>query len=345
MLHLKQTERDQIRSELSESQNKFLNDFLKRGKKTGFANELAKSKANSDSKEDIAAEWELVDYLDAGSSWMVDSQLYCECGRKLRYQYIIRNLKTESIKKFGETHFEEHTGIPPQLANKILKGFEKIDYELDEILLKIRNNWTLSVAGLDDIPKSIAIPLDIQAHLDVNIPLLERQVNRLRGEISTLLFENQRRSPIEDLTSFNRERFNQIRTRNKELEKIVVQTTTELTKEKLEISKTDWWRAISSSSSLERDLQLGIIVYLKGKDTVIASEICKYLIDNHGAPNDRRQSGNYEIFPDVCIFLEDMVGMERIKFLKRFNGLDSLYDIVDPFLLKGQISTLSSGAK
>lgn len=68
------------------------------------------------------------------------------------------------MKKFGITHFEEHTGIPPELAKEILKGFERIDYELDEILWKLSNEWNLSKEGIEYIPANIELPADIQAH-------------------------------------------------------------------------------------------------------------------------------------------------------------------------------------
>lgn len=120
IIHLSKRERDNILQTLPDEQQHFLATFLKRGKKTAFANIMAKEKAgHSTNSEEIAEQWEFVDYIDAGPDWNARSTLYCECGRKLRYQYIVKNLKTEEIKKFGIDHFEEHTGIPGSLANKI----------------------------------------------------------------------------------------------------------------------------------------------------------------------------------------------------------------------------------
>lgn len=333
MLHFSQSKRDQIRSELSDSQNDFLDNFLKRGKKTTFANEIAKSKANSKSKENIAADWELVDYLDAGSNWNVDSQLFYECGRKLRYQYVIRNLKTEDKRKFGVTHFEEHTGISPQLANRILKGFEEIDYELDEILLKIINGWNLSHANLDDIPESIEISKDIQLHIDNKMPLLDRQINRLKNQISDLNLQKEMKNLNQGLSrGFNLKK-TQKKIGIKDRREKEPHNHDKFKKDKLAISETKWWKAIKSNADLDNRLKLGVIMYLFGKKTIVASDICDYLVEDHGAPAERRQSGYYVIFSYVCIFLEELVKLEKLNFSRRVKGIDRIYEVVDPFLL------------
>lgn len=187
MEHLTQQERDSILSSLNEKQQRFITAHLKRGRKTVFANILAKGKAGLDPIEEnsqIAEGWELIDYIDAGPGWQSNPKYFCECGRPLRYQYVLQNTQSGEIKRFGINHFQEHTGISPQLARAIVKGIESIDYEMDEILIKISMNWSLADTDIDGVPPVITIPDDIQSHLDSEIPLLDRQVKRLKQQIA-----------------------------------------------------------------------------------------------------------------------------------------------------------------
>ncbi|NLP52038.1 hypothetical protein [Bacillus sp. RO1] len=188
---LSQKERDELLGSVTDSQREYLLKFLKRGKKTLFSNLIANWKASSVEDEEVevaAASWELIDYIDAGPNWHNDS-LYCACGRQLRRQYKVSNTLTGEVKAFGIQHFQEHTQIEPELVRDIIKGFERIDYELDEVLLKMVDGWTLEAEWLPDIPMDFVFPTDIAEHLNQGIPLLERQVERLRLEIRQHLKE------------------------------------------------------------------------------------------------------------------------------------------------------------
>ncbi|UAL47992.1 hypothetical protein K7887_03220 [Sutcliffiella horikoshii] len=100
---LSQSERDSLLETLSEPQKEFIVHFMKRGKRTQFSNLIAKWKAETKSgegAEDTASNWELIDYIDAGPDWSA-AGLQCECGRKLRRQYIVSNTITGVTHKFG----------------------------------------------------------------------------------------------------------------------------------------------------------------------------------------------------------------------------------------------------
>ncbi|MGM0806839.1 MAG: hypothetical protein ACQET8_19000 [Bacillota bacterium] len=121
-------------------------------------------------------EWILEDYIDNG---FVNPETPCECGRPLRYQYIVKHKGTGTVRRFGITHFEEHTGIPPNLIKVIVNGFNFIDYELDELLYKIDTGWQLQ-NELPFIPEDHPFPKDMQLHVDANVPLLNKQVKRVK---------------------------------------------------------------------------------------------------------------------------------------------------------------------
>lgn len=82
--YLTTEERERILDTLSEEQKEFLLNDVKQRVRSKFANAVAMD------------EWELVDYVDAGR---VNPDLRCECGRSLRYQYVIKDLRTDEIKK------------------------------------------------------------------------------------------------------------------------------------------------------------------------------------------------------------------------------------------------------
>lgn len=181
------SDRDRILATMQEDQIDFLKNKMLRSKKTVFANELAKSKGihitESMTDEEIAMlleEWELVEYIDAG---YVSNELKCECGRPLRYQYVVKHSKTGDIKKFGITHFEEHTGIPPQIVKYIIRGLEQIDYEMDEILLKIDSGWNIHT-NHPNLPVDLVLPDDIKQYIELGLPLLEKHDKRLRKLIA-----------------------------------------------------------------------------------------------------------------------------------------------------------------
>ena len=62
-------------------QKQFIDEYLIRGRKTVFANVLAKGKAGGVGEteiEKVANQWELQDFIDAGPSWRENPKLFCE---------------------------------------------------------------------------------------------------------------------------------------------------------------------------------------------------------------------------------------------------------------------------
>ncbi|MGE8203864.1 hypothetical protein ACQKP0_04805 [Heyndrickxia sp. NPDC080065] len=191
-------QRNKLLSSLEENPRKFLLEKMKRGKRTVFSNELAKGKGTfSGSDQELEKEiqqWEFIDLLDGGQG---NRPYCCECGMSLRYQYIVKNLETGEIKKFGKNHFEFHTGIPSNIVKDIIKGFERIDYELDEILFKVENGWDSTIVT-KAIALKIDIPEDIQEHILLALPLLDRQMSRLHRLVREKELEIMKKSRMEN---------------------------------------------------------------------------------------------------------------------------------------------------
>lgn len=64
---------------------------------------------------------------------------YCECGRKLKYQYEIESLDNSKHHLYlGSTHFAEHAGIPVEVAQEVRTRINKIQIYMDEILYRYK---------------------------------------------------------------------------------------------------------------------------------------------------------------------------------------------------------------
>ncbi|MHA6250895.1 DUF3895 domain-containing protein [Oceanobacillus sp. CAU 1775] len=314
--YLTQTERDKLLLNLNKKQKEFFHEYLRRGRKTAFANVLARDKAagvDEASITEVAQEWEFQDFIDAGPGWRADAQLFCECGRALRYQYVVFNNQTKEVKKFGITHFEEHIGIPAHLVKEIINGIVKIDYEGDEILIKIANGWTLADEQIFEIPIDVTIPNDIQFHFDNNVPLLNRQITALKRLIADYLRDKEEERLHKERMKIKEE------TEKKKLE------VSNLRKKKLQSQIWDYELGISA------ELQAGIMVYLDSlyEPQFLASDVCDYLITYHDASNERYSSGSYKIFSHVCIFLEKLIPKGKLEFIGRRNGIDREYKLLE----------------
>lgn len=305
-------ERESLLSLLTEQQRIFILEHVKRGKKTTFANEMAKDKglvlptdASIEDIETLLDEWVLEDYIDNG---FINPETPCECGRPLRYQYIVKHKSTNETRRFGITHFEEHTGIPDEIVNAIKKGFSAIDYEMDELLSKIKSNWSLDDINLL-IPDGFIYPKEIHNHLDNHVPLLDRQIQHLRKLVSQ--FRDEREfikqevlevkkefnwdldSPIEDdQVSFEFDLFEEHETKSP-------------TKESLPIN------------NLSGPIKDKILEYLR---TVSSTRvICELLIKNNIVANHRYITGKPKIYPYVSFFLEGLLSQEKL-YLEDKNG-------------------------
>lgn len=321
MNHLSQQERDSILDSLNQKQMEFVTDHLKRGRKTVFANVLAKEKTGSVQDENnlqIAEQWELIDYIDAGPSWQQDAKYFCECGRPLRYQYIIENKELGQVKKFGITHFQEHTGISPSLAREIVKGIESIDYEMDEILIKVSNGWTLADEYIEEIPISITIPEDIKRHLDSDVPLLDRQINRLNQTIAAHFKEVDRKQREKKMLDEEEAEKQKVVLLNNVKEKLAHQLA------------RGTMISLNAKLDLDEKLQLGVMTYLYSleESLVSANVVSEDLVVYHSASDDRFSSGTLKVYPNVCVFLEYLKDEGILEFVKKVGIADRIYRIL-----------------
>ncbi|MCA0757114.1 DUF3895 domain-containing protein [Paenibacillus sp. N4] len=190
-------QRDEIMGRLTEEQRRFIHHELVRGRRTLFARQLARKKCQFIPEEaefeDIEAfieEWDYIGFTDSGE---VSPLTKCECGRSLRYQHQVMHIPTNTMRYFGIEHLQLHTGIDAKAISAIMKGFDVLDGEMNEILYKYREGWQLGQHVFLPLPDGLDIPADIQAHIDAGLPLLDRQLLRLRGRLRELDQADRRR--------------------------------------------------------------------------------------------------------------------------------------------------------
>ncbi len=200
-------QRDSIMGTLSEEQRHFMHHELVRGRRTLFARQLARKKcqfipedAQFEDIESFIEEWDYIGFTDSGE---VSPHTKCECGRSLRYQHQVLHLPTNTIRYFGIEHLQLHTGIDAKAISDIMKGFDVLDGEMNEMLCKYRDGWQLDQHLFLPLPAELEVPPDIQAHLDAKLPLLDRQLARLRGRLRELDQASRQKRIAAALTYYN----------------------------------------------------------------------------------------------------------------------------------------------
>ncbi|WP_138754329.1 DUF3895 domain-containing protein [Paenibacillus sinopodophylli] len=180
-------QRDRIMAQLTEAQRHFLHHELVRGRRTLFARQLARKKcqfipedAQFEDIESFIDEWDYIGFTDSGE---VSPHTKCECGRSLRYQHQVLHLPTNTIRYFGIEHLQLHTGIDAKAIADIMKGFDVLDGEMNEVLCKFRDGWQLGQHLFLPLPEEVEVPSDIQAQIAAELPLLERQLARIRRRL------------------------------------------------------------------------------------------------------------------------------------------------------------------
>ncbi|WP_438432146.1 hypothetical protein [Gorillibacterium sp. sgz500922] len=292
-------ERDAALAELSSEQQGFLINRLVRSRRTLFANVLAERKgyhlpdaASPEEIEVLLEDWTYSGFIDAGR---VSVDLRCECGRPLRYQHQVQHKSSGEIRKFGIEHLKEHLAIDAEAVSAIQKGFQAIDYEQDEILIKQGLGWQPD----PDLLSLYPLPPDVQEQLDLRLPLLERQMVRLRAQLQ--------------------------RTRRPSLRKPQSQPTP-LPAWEQPIVQPSLFETVEYEQrpELEQDDIGPVLLHLPGSlaDAAVqhllrgvrsARVLCELLIKDHGGASNRYRTGKPTLYYSVCRFVESLPGAELLE--------------------------------
>lgn len=303
--------REKMIERLTNEQKEYIQLHLKKGYRTVFANKLAKAKgvyiyqdAQLEEIEKILDEWILVDFIDHGKR---SENVRCECGQTLRYQYIAEYIPTKERKSFSKDHLELHTGIDAKIVKEIKAGFDEINFERDEILIKLEQEWTLDQhlrlydTNLEEIKPQL--PQDIQDHLRLKLPLLDRQLSKLQLIIRTI----------------REERIEQIRQEHDQ--KMLTEIRRQQNNDYVAQTSIFEWE---DSEELENDIELPTELSMMAKDTIIeqlkSGMVSARLISEHLLYHSLVRKARYitekpKIYADVCFFLDDQVKKGNVEYL------------------------------
>lgn len=191
---LSKEERDNLLSLVTEDQKDFLLHKLKRGRQTIFGNFMLSEKVHaiksadeielSEEEQDVV-DWKIVEYVDHGLGNRLGM---CACGRTLRYEFTVQHTKTKKTITYGKHHLADFLNLNVREIDDVLYELNTIDYELDELLLKIKED-DFGYEILDELPNTVELSEDIQEHVKFQVPLLNRQIKRLSKIIEKMAKE------------------------------------------------------------------------------------------------------------------------------------------------------------
>ena len=177
---------EKMLSRLSNEQRTFMEEYIRQSKRSKWLEVLARRKGveinfNDDigDIEKALDDWILDVVLDCGEG---NRDYECECGKKLRYQYIVRHSSTGRVLNLGETCFENYTGLSNEVVQEVKKGFYHINEERDEILSKIGKKLLFDYEYYEEIE----IPELYKEQLRLKLHLSSRQLNYLNRKVKDL---------------------------------------------------------------------------------------------------------------------------------------------------------------
>lgn len=191
---LSKEERDNLLQLVTEEQKDFLLHKLKRGRETIFGNFMLSEKVHaiqsadeielSEDEQDVV-DWKIVEYVDHGLGNRLGK---CACGRTLRYEFTVQHTKTKKTITYGKHHLADFLNLKVRDIDDVLYELNAIDYELDELLLKIKDD-DYGYEIIDELANKVDLPADIQEHVKFHVPLLNRQIKRLSKIVENMTRE------------------------------------------------------------------------------------------------------------------------------------------------------------
>ncbi|WP_447402887.1 hypothetical protein ACE1MS_09685 [Lysinibacillus sp. fkY74-1] len=176
-------EREKRLSLLTGEQRNYLENEMKRSRKTVFERLMRDEKITALKSVDITLEdnernvidWMITDYDDFGPGNYIGR---CACNRRLRYMFTVEHQKTHKKLQYGKDHLSIFLNIEVKDVNGIIKELDDIDYELDVLLWKTKNNEYYH-EYYERIPDKTVVSESIKKHIELNLPFLDPQINRL----------------------------------------------------------------------------------------------------------------------------------------------------------------------
>ncbi|MEK5149039.1 hypothetical protein MKX53_18830 [Psychrobacillus sp. FSL K6-4615] len=195
--------REELLLLLTAEQRDFLMKELKRGRRTIFENVMRDEKISAiksidtelEEDELLVIDWMIIDFADYGLGNLAGQ---CACGRKLRYQFTVEHQQTGKIIQYGKDHLSVFLNIDVKDINGVINELDRFDHELDELLWKVKHG-EYGYEVYEKIQDKTVVSPKIVKHIEVNVPLLDRQMNLLKKYLEKqleALLEEQREIQI-----------------------------------------------------------------------------------------------------------------------------------------------------
>ncbi|MFJ7737740.1 cell envelope integrity protein TolA [Lysinibacillus sp. NPDC097287] len=215
-------EREQLLSVLTADQRDFLENEVKRGRRTVFENFMRDEKITAlrladeiklEEDEMNVVDWMISDFDDFGPG---NYGGQCACGRRLRYMFTVEHQKTGKKIQYGKQHLSTFLNIEVKDIDGYINELDVIDNELDELLWKIKDDQYYH-EYYERLLDQTVVSESIKKHLELNVPFLDSQVNRLKKH-----FETQMEALEEEQQKIQREvDFEKRQAENKRIEELL----------------------------------------------------------------------------------------------------------------------------
>lgn len=318
---LSQKERERLLSLATEEQRDFILNKVKRGRRTIFGNIMMNEKINAIRSVDITLtkdekdvlDWDIIDFVDFGKGNRFGK---CACGISLRFMFTVQHTKTGKTIEYGKVHLSDFLNIDVNDVNGLIKNLHVIDYELDELLQKIENN-DYGFEIYEQVSEKNDVSEDIKQHIQANVPLLERQINRLYSDIKKHRDEEWK---AERKAFLEKEQQRQLL--RKEQQEIMLREIRERDRVVLEKSKVQ----LHQSATFD---EIAYSLVLNGVNSAV--EISHHMVNHFGA--DKRKSvGTMKrpyIYFDVLVALNKQVENGNL-FLDEESDMSDCIFMVNP---------------
>jgi hypothetical protein len=107
-------------------QQNWINKYINQRKRDKWFEALALRKGivlddqmSDEQKRNAVGNWELMEVLDGGEG---NRPFKCECGKPLRYQYIVYHKSKDETYGLGSTCIEHYTGLQSDVVRDIKSG-------------------------------------------------------------------------------------------------------------------------------------------------------------------------------------------------------------------------------
>ena len=335
---LSHEERNDLLALVTDEQKDFLLNKLKRGRQTIFGNFMLSEKVHaiksadeielSEDEQDVV-DWKIVEYVDYGLGNRLGK---CACGRTLRYEFTVQHTNTKKTIIYGKHHLADFLSLNVRDIDDVLYELNSFDYELDEMLLKIKED-DYGYEVIDELSTKVDLPADILEHVKFQIPLLNRQIRRLSKIIEDMAKEEWLKK-VKEL-SLEEQKLQSVTYQKAKV--LIVERFEKEEKEK----QTEEQKIIESvSQQLPPQSELGEIAFSFVKNGISSTVEISHIIRNNFNVDKRMSMGVKDrpyIYMDVVLALMKYVERGDLIFDEESSGIEDCIFFLNP---EGQLENI-----